>query len=271
MQTYNETIRGANMDLVFKDALTHLIKISRIIRTPSGNALLVGVGARAIPHQTCFLHCRLQSLPNPHTIVQCSELVGGLESVHRDAGVHEATFILTDNEIKDEGFLEPMNSCSQWDFGLARDETDEILAELVPIMKKAAPKVPPQDNLYDFFISRASPISTWFVLLPIGEKFPQRSLKFPDSSPAAQWTGSLLAKGHDCRVFHFLQKFPLVCSEKQRHRSSKQWAVCTIVSGDLSRVLSSVSDDNSRHRNLLVLLEATGIYGKDLEHLNTWP
>lgn len=38
----------------------------------------------------------------------------------------------------------------------AKDETDEILNDLIGVMKKVAPKRPPtQDNLYDFFIFRA--------------------------------------------------------------------------------------------------------------------
>jgi dynein heavy chain len=45
LQLYNEKFPAKKMNLVlFDDALGHLLRISRIINMPSGNAMLVGVG-----------------------------------------------------------------------------------------------------------------------------------------------------------------------------------------------------------------------------------
>lgn len=58
---------------------------------------------------------------------------------------------------------------------------DEIVNELIPIMKKNEPKrIPTQDNLYDYFISRARKyLHIVLCFSPVGEKFRNRSLKFP--------------------------------------------------------------------------------------------
>ena len=84
-----------------------------------------------------------------------------LRKLYRDAGAGSRglTFILTDNEIKEEGFLEFINnilSVGEVANLFAKDELDEILSNIVPLMKKEDPRRPPTpDNLYDFFISRA--------------------------------------------------------------------------------------------------------------------
>lgn len=84
-----------------------------------------------------------------------------MKTLYRQAGVAGTgvTFIFTDNEIKEETFLESINNIlSSGEIAnlFAKDELDEIQSDLIPIMKKQYPRRPPTvDNLYDYFITRA--------------------------------------------------------------------------------------------------------------------
>jgi len=84
-----------------------------------------------------------------------------LKIIYRTAGQQGkgVTFIFTDNEIKDEGFLEYLNnllSSGEVANLFAKDEIDEITQSLIAVMKKDQPRRPPTaENLYDYFISRA--------------------------------------------------------------------------------------------------------------------
>lgn len=63
----------------------------------------------------------------------------------------------------------------------ARDESDEILNDLVPVMKREFPKrLPTNENLYEYFMSRVQKnLHVVLCFSPVGEKFRNRALKFP--------------------------------------------------------------------------------------------
>lgn len=89
-----------------------------------------------------------------------SNLLEDLKFLYRTAGQqgNGITFLFTDNEIKDEAFLEYMNnilSSGEVSGLFARDEMDEILQELIAPMKKDFPRRPPtNENLYEYYLNR---------------------------------------------------------------------------------------------------------------------
>lgn len=146
-----------------------------------------------------------------------------IKKLYRDSGTKSSglTFIFTDNDIKDEAFLEFLNnvlSVGEVANLFPKDELDEILLTLIPFMRKDDPKRPPtQDNLYDYFISRArNNLHIVLCFSPVGEKFKSRALKFPGliSGCTINWF-TRWPKDALCAVSeHFLGKYDIQCTSE---------------------------------------------------------
>ncbi|KOX80134.1 Dynein heavy chain 8, axonemal [Melipona quadrifasciata] len=225
MDQFNEYIRGMRMDLVFfHDALVHLIRISRILGVPRSNTMLVGVGGSGKQSLT-----RLASFIAGFSFYQITltrtynvgSLLEDLRKVYHTAGVGSKgqTFIFTDNEIKEEAFLEYINnilSVGEIANLFPADELDEILTTVTPMMKSDDPKRPPTpDNLYDYFLTRARD-----QLHMVSEKFRSRALKFPGLISGCtinwfwRWPIDALYEVSD----HFLKKYKIICPAETKQQ-----------------------------------------------------
>jgi dynein heavy chain len=190
MDTHNQEFPATKLELVlFEDALRHLIRISRIIGFPRGSALLVGVGGsgkQSLTRLSAFIaRSRLFQITLTKTY-NVASLMDDLRELYKEAGHagKSVTFLFTDAEIKDENFLEYINSILLTGdiAGLfAKDEMLAMCADLQPRFAKERPHLDPTpDNLKQFFIDIVRDnLHLVLCMSPVNPKFPERARKFP--------------------------------------------------------------------------------------------
>lgn len=235
---YNEFYKKAQMDLVlFEFAMTHLLRISRIIRTARGNALLVGVGGSGKQSLT-----RLASFIAGYKTFQITitknynttNLLEDLKSLYRIAALESpVVFLFTDNEIKEEGFLEYINMIlTSGEVGglFQKDEIDAIMEDLRVVAKKEIPGfLDTSENLYKYFISRVRDrLHVVLCFSPVGDKFRTRARKFPGliSGCSIDWFPPWPVDALHATAMRFLGEFPMVVADDVR--SSLFSHVCAV-------------------------------------------
>jgi dynein heavy chain len=174
---------------LFEDALRHMLRISRIIETPRGSALLVGVGGSGKQSLT-----RLAAYVGRHYIFQITltksynlqSLYEDIKELYVSAGKERknTTFLFTDSEIKDEMFLEAINNIlmtGQIPGLFAKDEMIAMTGDLSEDFLKERPHLDPtQLNLNNFFYDCVRDnLHMVICMSPKNLKFAVRARNFP--------------------------------------------------------------------------------------------
>ncbi|XP_057356823.1 dynein axonemal heavy chain 9 isoform X5 [Manis pentadactyla] len=186
LENHNEV--HAVMDLVlFEDAMRHVCHINRILESPRGNALLVGVGGSGKQSLT-----RLAAFISSMDVFQITLRKGyqipdfkvDLASLCLKAGVKNIStvFLMTDAQVADEKFLVLINDllASGEIPDLYSDDEVENIINHVGNEVKSQGLIDSRENCWKFFIGRVQrQLKVTLCFSPVGNKLRVRSRKFP--------------------------------------------------------------------------------------------
>ncbi|NXC27886.1 DYH9 protein, partial [Campylorhamphus procurvoides] len=186
LDSYNEVNAAMNL-VLFEDAMCHICRINRILESPRGNALLVGVGGSG-KQSLARLAAFLSSLEVFQVTLRkgygIPDLKVDLANLYLKAGVKNigTVFLLTDAQVADEQFLVLVN-----DF-LASGEIPDLfpVEEVENIISsvrnevKGRGLVDSRETCWKFFIDRVRrQLKVVLCFSPVGSKLRVRSRRFP--------------------------------------------------------------------------------------------
>lgn len=229
LEKYNQENSSKKMELVlFEDALKHLLRINRLIEMPRGSGLLVGVGGsgkQSLTRLASYISrakCFQITLTKQYNI---NSLMEDIKELYKNAGhLRKPTvFLFTESEIKDEVFLETINSILSTGEvpGLfAKDEMLAMTADLRNDFLKERPELEETpDNLKQYFTDCVRDnLHVMLCMSPLNPKFSVRARKFPGlvSCPTVDWFLGWPEEALVSVSQGFIQDFELDCTPETK-------------------------------------------------------
>uniref|UniRef100_A0ABM5FM48 Dynein axonemal heavy chain 9 isoform X2 n=1 Tax=Pogona vitticeps TaxID=103695 RepID=A0ABM5FM48_9SAUR len=186
LENYNEVNAAMNL-VLFEDAMCHICRINRILESPRGNALLVGVGGSGKQSLT-----RLAAFISSLEVFQITlrkgygipDLKADLASQCITAGMKNVgtVFLMTDAQVADERFLVLVNdllASGEIPDLFPDDEVENIISSMRNEVK-AQGLMDTREACWKFFIDRVRrQLKVALCFSPVGSKLRIRSRKFP--------------------------------------------------------------------------------------------
>ncbi|XP_023387296.1 dynein heavy chain 11, axonemal, partial [Pteropus vampyrus] len=186
LDNYNEL--NAAMHLVlFEDAMQHVCRISRVLQSPQGYALLIGVGGSGkqslsrLAAYMCSLEVFQITLTEGFGI---QELQVDLANLYIRTGAKNmpTVFLLTDAQVLDESFLVLINDllASGEILDLFSDEDVDKIISGIRNEVRALGLVDSRENCWQFFLARVRlQLKIILCFSPVGHTLRIRARKFP--------------------------------------------------------------------------------------------
>ncbi|XP_046853910.1 dynein axonemal heavy chain 12-like isoform X2 [Xenia sp. Carnegie-2017] len=191
LEEYNQ-LHKAQMNLViFRYVLEHLVRISRILKQDGGNALLVGVGGsgrQSLSRLAAAISEFIVFQPEISKSYGMAEWREDIKSLLKTVGgqMKPTVFLLTDTQIKEESFLEDIDSLlntGEVPNLFAVDEKAELVEMVRPIAQAQASDKNAEFSplsLFNFFVSCCrQKLHIMLCMSPIGDAFRNRLRQFP--------------------------------------------------------------------------------------------